>query len=115
MVSIGEVPLNIIPTELDTVDLVRNNRSCTNGTQKQLSLVVMQGEDAPAIDLSTILELPFSRLSGLLRERGCGEAILAKCETVEDLYKIAPPFLTLPVTSTPMHLIRALWLIIGDG
>lgn len=50
-----------------------------------------------AIDLSAILELSHTRLSNLLRERGCSEDALAKCGTVEDLYNIAPKFLTLPV------------------
>jgi len=48
------------------------------------------------MDLSNVLEMPYTRLCNLLREKGCSDEELEACPTIQDVYRIAPRYLTLP-------------------
>lgn len=46
------------------------------------------------VDLTKVVELSYTRLANLLLDGGCPNEKISKCDKIEDLYRLAPFFLT---------------------
>ena len=55
---------------------------------------------ADQIDLSKVVELSYTRLANLLLDGGAPKADIDACVKIEDLYRLAPFYLTKKVMAT---------------